>query len=66
MSQPVFNWKATDRYAELLNFEIYAANVLQSEVYGLREVGKVPIIKSWLSREGLQFIQTLINAEKEP
>ena len=26
---------------------------------------KVPIIKTWLGREGLQFIQTLTKAEQE-
>ena len=65
MSQPVFSWKALDRYVELLNFEMEAANVLQAKVYDLSDEGKVPIIKIWFSREGLQFIQTLTNAEKE-
>ena len=41
------------------------ANVLQEKAYDLNDKEKVPIIKNWLGREGLQFIQTLTNAEKE-
>ena len=63
MGQLVLNWKAPDRYVELLNFEMEIANVLQAELYDLSEEGKVPIIKNWLCREG-QFIQTLTNAKK--
>ena len=40
------------------------ANVLQAEGYDASEERKVPILKNWLGREGLQFIQTLINVEK--
>ena len=39
--------------------------MLQAEVYDLSEEGKVPIKKNWSGREGLQFMQTLTNAEKE-
>ena len=59
LSQPVFDWKAPDRYVELLNFEMEVSNMLQAKVYDLNDKETVPIIKSWLSREGLQFIQTL-------
>ena len=65
MSQPAFNWKVPDRYVELLNFEMHVANVLQADAHDLIEEGKVPIIKNWLGREGLQFIQTVTNVEKE-
>ena len=34
-------------------------------MYYISEEGKVPIIKNWLVREGLQSIQTFTNAEKE-
>ena len=30
-SQPAFNWKVSDWYVELLNFEMVATNVLQAE-----------------------------------
>ena len=65
MSQPGFSWKVPDRYVELLNFEMGVANVLQSEAYDFSEERKVPIIKNWLDRDGLSFIHTLKNIEKE-
>ena len=65
LSQPVFDWKASDRYVELLNFEMEVANVHQAKVYDLYDEEKVPVIKNWLGREGLQFLQTLTNAKKE-
>ena len=39
--------------------------MLQAEAYDLCEEGMVSFIKNWLGREGLQFIQTLTNVEKE-
>lgn len=64
LSQPVFDWKAPDSYVELLNLEMEVANVLQAKVDDLNYEEKVLVIKNWLGREGLQFIQTL-NTEKE-
>ena len=39
--------------------------MLQAEVHDLSEEEKVPIIKNWLGTEGLQFIPTPTNMEKE-
>ena len=61
----MFDWKAPDRYVELLNFEMEVANILQPKAYDLNDEEKVSIIKNWLGREGLKFIQTLTNTEKE-
>ena len=55
----------SDRYVELLNYEMEVANVLQAKEDNLSDKEKVPIIKNWLGRERLQFIQTLTNVEKE-
>ena len=65
MSQPAFNWKVSDRYVELLNFEMDVANVLQADVYDISEEGRVPIMKNCLGRERLHLIQTLTIAKKE-
>ena len=65
LSQPAFDWKTPDRYVELLHFEMKKANVLQTKAFNLNNKEKVPAIKNWLGREGLQFIQTLTNAEIE-
>ena len=59
------NWKAPDRYVELVSFEMEVANVFQGDVYDLIEEAKVPIIKTWLGRERLRFILTRPNVEKE-
>ena len=56
LSQPTFNWEAPDRYLELLKFEVELVNVLQARAYDLNNEEKVSIIKNWLGREGLQFI----------
>ena len=64
LNQPAFDWKVPDRYVELLNFEKEVVNVLHAKVYDLNDE-KVHIIKNWLGWEGLQFTQTVTNAEKD-
>ena len=49
----------------MMNQGMEVADVLQVESYNLSEEGKVPIIKNWVGREGLQSIQSPINTEKE-
>ena len=65
LSQPAFDWNVADRYVELLYFKMEVANTLQVKSFDLNDEEKVPVIKNWLGREGLQFIQTVINIEKE-
>ena len=33
LRQPSFDWKAPDKYVELLNFEIEVVNILQTRTY---------------------------------
>ena len=40
-------------------------NIPQTKTYELTEEEKVPIIKNWLGREGLQLIQCLKNSLKK-
>ena len=40
-------------------------NLLQTKICELTEEEKVPIIKNWLGRGGLQLIQTFTKYEKE-
>ena len=40
-------------------------NILQTRPYELNDEEKVPVMKSWLGREGLQLIQTHTSSEKE-
>ena len=65
LSKPVFNWKAPDRYVELLHFAVEVTNMLQAKVYELNEEERVVIIKNWSGRVGLQFMQTLTHVETE-
>ena len=43
LRQPTFNWKAPDKYAELLNFEMEVLNILYTRAYELNDEEKVPI-----------------------
>ena len=58
LKQSSFNWNAPDKYVELLNFEMEIANVLQTKMCKITEEEKVPVIKNWVVREGLQLKQT--------
>ena len=40
-------------------------NLLQVKLNDPNDKENMPIIKNWLSREGLQFIQNITKAEKE-
>ena len=40
-------------------------NLLQAKLYDPNDEENMPIIKNWLSREGIQFIQNITNTEKE-
>ena len=46
-------------------YEMEVANVLQAKAYDLNDKEKVSIIKNWLGREGLQFIQSLTDTGNE-
>ena len=65
MSQTAFDWTEPDRYADLWNFEMEVVHILQMKMYHLNDAEKVPIIKNWIGREGLQSIQTPTNTEKD-
>ena len=43
LRQPVFNWKAPDKYLELWNVEIGVINTLQIKVYELNNEENFPI-----------------------
>ena len=45
LKQLLLNWNATEKYVELLNFEMEVTNILQMKACELNEEGKVPIIK---------------------
>ena len=48
LKQPMFNWKAGDKYEELQNLELEVSNMLQNYTWGQTE--KVPVINNWQGR----------------
>ena len=64
LERPLFNWNAQDRFIELLNIELEVMNILERNTYDLTDEEKVPVIKSWLGREGMWLIKTFTKEEK--
>ena len=56
LKQPMFNWRAGDKYEELQIYKLEISSMLQNLNVGQRE--RVSVIKNWLGREGLQLIGT--------
>ena len=46
LKQPLLNWNATDKYVELLNFQMEVTNILQTKTYELTEEELVPTIQN--------------------
>ena len=44
LRQQSFDWKAPDKYVELLIFEMEVRNMLQTRTYELKDEDKVPIM----------------------
>ena len=40
-------------------------SILETKAYGLSNEGKVPVIKNWLGKEGMQLIKTFTCEEGE-
>ena len=51
LSQPAFDWKASDRYVGLLNFEMEIENLLQAMLYYLSDEEKCLIYTKKLVRQ---------------
>ena len=54
---------STDKYAELRNLRFKVKNMLQN--YRISQAERVPIIKNWLGRQGLQLLELFTQAEQE-
>ena len=57
LRQPSFNWEATDKYTEWKAFILEVRNVLTT--YNLQETDKIAMVKNWLGRKGLHYIESL-------
>ena len=62
MKQPSFNWEADDKYDELKTFRLEVNNILTT--YNTPQTEQLVMVKNWLCRKGLQFIESLTEAEK--
>ena len=63
LKQPSFNWEATDKYTDWKAFLLKVRNVLST--YNLQEMDKIAMVKNWLGRKGLHYIESLMEGEKE-
>ena len=63
MKQLTFDWNAEVMYSELKTFRLEVNNVLS--IYSTPQAGNLALVKNWLWRKGLQYLETLMTAEKE-
>ena len=63
MKQPLFNWKAEDKYNEFKIFTLEVNNIVKSSRTPQAE--QIAIINNWLGRKGLQILETLTQTEQE-
>ena len=63
MKQPQFNWDVADNYSEWKIFILEVKNVLST--YNMQEHDKITIVKNWLGRKGLHYIECITEAEKQ-
>ena len=57
LKQPHFNWEATDKYTEWKAFTLEVRNVIST--YNAQESDEIAMVKNWLGRRGLHYIETL-------
>ena len=60
--QPTFNWEMEDKYNNPKTFRLEVNNILSTYNMPLSE--QLAIVKNWLGRKGLQFLESLMNEEK--
>ena len=63
LKQPSFNREATDKYTEWKAFTLKVRNVLST--YNIQEMDIIAMVKNWLGRKGLHYIESLMEGEKE-
>ena len=63
LKQPTFDWEAPDKYREWKAFILEVRNELST--YNAQEADKIAMVKYWLGRRGLHYIESLMANEKE-
>ena len=62
MKQLTFDWNAEDKYSKLKKFRLEVNNVLS--MYNTPQTEKLALVKNWLGRKGLQYLEALVTVEK--
>ena len=63
MKQPTFDWNVQDQYSELKTFQLEVNNILST--HNTPQTDKLVLVKNWLGRKGLQYLETLTTAERD-
>ena len=59
----MFDWNMQDKYSELKTFQLQVNITLST--YNTPQTDKLALVKNWLGRKGLQYLEMLTTAEKE-
>ena len=62
MKQPTFKWESEGKYSELKTFKLKVNNSLST--YDMPQAEQLVMVKNWLGRKGLQFLEMLTSEEK--
>ena len=62
MKQPQFNWEVADKYMEWKAFMLELRNMLST--YNTHEEEKIAMVKNWLGRKDLHYLESLMEGEK--
>ena len=63
LKQTTVTWSPTDQSKEFRNIKLEMYNIFQT--YNTNNADKVNIIKNWLGRQGLQFLESITQEEHE-
>ena len=63
LKQPQFNWEVADKYSEWKAFILEVKNILST--CNVQEHDKITIVKNWLGRKGMHYIESITEVEKQ-
>ena len=63
LKQLQFNWDVADKYTEWKVFILEVRNIIST--YNTHKLEKIAMVKNWLGRKGLHYIESLTEAEKQ-
>ena len=63
MKQPTFSWEAPDKYSKLKTFRLEVNNILST--HNTPEAEKLAVVKNWLGRRGLHYLETLNDSREK-